>query len=186
MALLQELDTGTPIRAGDATVTLTIDGRQVSVPAGTSVMAAAALIDSADPEALRHRQSRGFRLLPAVPGRDRGPPRNARLLHDARRGGHGGPHPDAAAREAPARRDGALHLRPSARLPDLQRQRRLRIADAGRRVGLRDVRYGYDGANHLDGADRRLQPLFHLRIRRNASCARAACAPARRSRARSR
>ena len=31
-------------------------------------------------------------------------------------------------------------------------------------VGLRDVRYGYDGANHLEGADRRIQPLFHLRI----------------------
>ena len=34
MALLQELDTGTPIRTGEATVTLTIDGRKVSVAAG--------------------------------------------------------------------------------------------------------------------------------------------------------
>src|SRR6202034_3372489 len=44
MALLQELDTGTPIRVGAAEVTLTIDGRTVNVPQGTSVMAAAALL----------------------------------------------------------------------------------------------------------------------------------------------
>ena len=50
MALLQELDTGTPIRTGEATVTLTIDGRRVSVPPGTSVMAAAALIDNPIPK----------------------------------------------------------------------------------------------------------------------------------------
>ena len=50
MALLQELDTGTPIRTGAPTVTLTIDGRQVSVPPGTSVMAAAALIDNPIPK----------------------------------------------------------------------------------------------------------------------------------------
>ena len=50
MALLQELDTGTPIRTGEATVTLTIDGRKVSVPPGTSVMAAAALIDNPIPK----------------------------------------------------------------------------------------------------------------------------------------
>ena len=34
MALLQELDTGTPIRVGAAEVTLTIDGQTVSVPQG--------------------------------------------------------------------------------------------------------------------------------------------------------
>ncbi len=50
MALLQELDVGTPIRAGAPTVTLTIDGRKVSVPPGTSVMAAAALIDDPIPK----------------------------------------------------------------------------------------------------------------------------------------
>src|SRR5574337_2224632 len=48
--LLQELDTGTPIRTGAATVTLTIDGRKVSVPPGTSVMAAAAMIDNPIPK----------------------------------------------------------------------------------------------------------------------------------------
>ena len=37
-----ELDTGTPIRVSETLVTLTIDGRPVTVPHGTSVMAAAA------------------------------------------------------------------------------------------------------------------------------------------------
>src|SRR5260221_2280144 len=41
MALLKEPDLGTPARSG-AAVTLTIDGRSVTVPAGTSIMRAAA------------------------------------------------------------------------------------------------------------------------------------------------
>jgi formate dehydrogenase major subunit len=41
MALIKEVDYGTPIRHADKTVTLTIDGESLSVPAGTSVMAAA-------------------------------------------------------------------------------------------------------------------------------------------------
>ena len=44
MPLIPELDTGTPIRVSDKLVTLTIDGRSVTVPHGTSVMAAAALM----------------------------------------------------------------------------------------------------------------------------------------------
>ena len=41
MALVKELDTGTPIRVANSDVTLTIDGVAVTVPRGTSVMAAA-------------------------------------------------------------------------------------------------------------------------------------------------
>jgi formate dehydrogenase major subunit len=41
MSLIKEIDYGTPIRVSDQTVTLTIDGTPVTVPAGTSVMAAA-------------------------------------------------------------------------------------------------------------------------------------------------
>lgn len=41
MSLVQEIDFGTPARVSDKTVTLIIDGESVSVPAGTSVMAAA-------------------------------------------------------------------------------------------------------------------------------------------------
>ncbi|MFX6160442.1 2Fe-2S iron-sulfur cluster-binding protein, partial [Acinetobacter baumannii] len=41
MTLIKEIDYGTPIRLNEQTVTLTIDGESVTVPAGTSVMAAA-------------------------------------------------------------------------------------------------------------------------------------------------
>ena len=82
MALLQELDTGTPIRAGEPTVTLTIDGRKVSVPPGTSVMAAAALIDNPIPKLCATDSLEAFgscRLcLVEIEGRKR----NAGLLHD--------------------------------------------------------------------------------------------------------
>jgi hypothetical protein len=95
MALLQELDTGTPIRTGEATVTLTIDGRKVSVPPGTSVMAAAALIDNPIPKLCATDSVEAFG--------------SCRLQ-------------DASPRAAASGRDGALHLRPSFGLPDLQRQ----------------------------------------------------------------
>ena len=37
MALIKEIDYGTPIRVSEQTVTLTIDGMHVTVPAGTSI-----------------------------------------------------------------------------------------------------------------------------------------------------
>ena len=42
MALIQETDYGTPKRVSETLVTLEIDGKSVTVPAGTSVMRAAA------------------------------------------------------------------------------------------------------------------------------------------------
>src|SRR5262245_20542541 len=42
MTLIRELDLGTPARPGPASVSVTIDGREVVVPEGTSIMRAAA------------------------------------------------------------------------------------------------------------------------------------------------
>ncbi|MGH6878697.1 MAG: 2Fe-2S iron-sulfur cluster-binding protein, partial [Rhizomicrobium sp.] len=42
MALVEEIDLGTPARRSAQKVTLTIDGRRVTAPAGTSIMRAAA------------------------------------------------------------------------------------------------------------------------------------------------
>ena len=50
MALIKELDTGTPIRTSAHSVTLTIDGQSVTVPAGTSVMAAASTMGTQIPK----------------------------------------------------------------------------------------------------------------------------------------
>jgi len=41
MSLIQEIDFGTPASKASTQVTLTIDGKRVSVPAGTSIMRAA-------------------------------------------------------------------------------------------------------------------------------------------------
>jgi len=50
MTLIRELDTGTPIRVADTSVTLTIDGQSVTVPKGTSIMAAAATMGTQVPK----------------------------------------------------------------------------------------------------------------------------------------
>src|SRR5229473_1985318 len=45
MQAIDDKDFGTPARVSDQTVSLEIDGREVTVPAGTSLMRAAALAD---------------------------------------------------------------------------------------------------------------------------------------------
>ncbi|WP_410824115.1 2Fe-2S iron-sulfur cluster-binding protein, partial [Methylobacterium oryzisoli] len=50
MPLIKEIDYGTPIRVADTAVTLTIDGQSVTVPAGTSVMAAAMMAGTQIPK----------------------------------------------------------------------------------------------------------------------------------------
>ena len=60
------------------------------------------------------------------------------------------------------------------------------LQDMAGAVGLRDVRYGYDGENHTQRRPRTSPIRTSPSIRRSASSARAACAPARRCRAPSR
>jgi formate dehydrogenase major subunit len=62
--------------------------------------------------------------------------------------------------EAAPRRDGALHLRPPARLPDLPANGNCELQDMAGAVGLREVRYGYDGANHLQAPKDTSNPYF--------------------------
>ena len=81
-----------------------------------------------DPEALRDRHARRVRLLPALPGRDRRPWRNARVLHHAGRRGHGGAHQERTPRPHPQGRHGALRLRPSGRFARPQQICRCRPA----------------------------------------------------------
>jgi formate dehydrogenase major subunit len=105
------------------------------VPEGTSVMRASNTLGISIPKlcATDNMEAWGSCRLCAV--EIEGPPRHPRLLHDARGARHGRPHPDRQDPQAPPRRDGALHLRPPARLPDLRRQRRLRASGHGRRRG---------------------------------------------------
>ncbi len=160
MALLQELDTGTPIRTGAPSVALTIDGRKVSVPPGTSVMAAAALIDNPIPKLCATDNLEAFG--------------SCRLCLVEIEGRKGTP----ASCTTPAEEGMVVHTR----TPRLKRLRRgvmeLYASDHPRDrltssangdcelqaqagiVGLREVRYGYGGANHLDAPIDASNPYF--------------------------
>ncbi len=178
MPLMQELDTGTPIRTGAATVTLTIDGRKVSVPPGTSVMAAAALIDNPIPKLCATDSLEAFG--------------SCRLCLVEIEGRKGTP----ASCTTPAEEGIVVHTK----TPRLERLRRgvmeLYISDhpldcltcsangdcelqtqAGN-VGLRDVRYGYDGANHLKAPVDASNPYFTFESSKCIVCSRCvrACA----------
>ncbi len=188
-----------PPRSAKETVTLTIDGFAVTVPEGTSIMRAAAEAGIQVPKLCATDMRRGLRLVPPVPGRDRGPRRHARrpAPRPSRRAWSSTPRPPKVQAAAPGR-DGAVHLGPPAGLPDLLGQRRLRIAGHGRR--RRPARCALRGeatpissrAGHLgrrptrSGCPRTTATPISPMTRRNASSARAACAPARRCRAPSR
>ncbi len=164
MPILQELDTGTPIRTGKPSVTLTIDGRKVSVAPQTSVMAAAALIDNPIPKLCATDNLEAFG--------------SCRLCLVEIEGRKGAP----ASCTTPAEEGMVVHTR-TARLERLRRGvMELYISDhpldcltcsangdcelqtqAGN-VGLRDVRYGYDGANHLRAPTDGSNPYFTFEI----------------------
>ena len=66
-SLIKEIDYGTPIRIAEKQVTLTIDGVAVSVPEGTSVMAAAMSLGTKIPKLCATDSIEPFRLVPPVP-----------------------------------------------------------------------------------------------------------------------
>ena len=116
-----EIDHGTPARESTETVTLEIDGMQVTVPRGHLADARGSRGRHQGAQAVRHRQPGALRLLPAVPGGDRGPQGLSRPRAPRR------PKPGMKVRTqtpqaagAAQGRDGALHLRPPAGLPDLR------------------------------------------------------------------
>ena len=172
MPLLQELDTGTPIRTGKPNVTLTVDGRKVSVPPGTSVMAAAALIDNLIPKLCATDNLEAFG--------------SCRLCLVEIEGRKGTP----ASCTTPAEEGMVVHTM-TARLERLRRGvMELYISDhpldcltcsangdcelqtqAGN-VGLRDVRYGYDGANHLKAPTDGSNPYFTFESSKCIVCSR--------------
>ena len=135
MTLIKEKDYGTPAvhAVNNKMVTLEIDGQEITVPEGTSIMRAAADLGIMVPKLCATDSLDPFgscRLcLVEIEGRKR----HAGLVHHARRARHQGHDAERPPRPHPQGRDGALHLRPSARLPHLRRQRRLRAAGHGRR-----------------------------------------------------
>ena len=133
MSLIKEIEYGTPESKSERMVTLTIDGQSVTVPEGTSIMRAAMEIGTEIPKLCATDSIKAFgscRLcLVEIEGRNGAP---ASCTTPVAPGIVVNTQTPRLARHPP-RGDGALYLRPSARLPDLRRQWRLRIAGYGRR-----------------------------------------------------
>ena len=167
-----QADFGTPAVHSDTLVTLTIDGRQVTVPAGTSVMRAAAECGGSIPKLCATDNVAAF-----------GSCRMCLVEIDGRRG-------TPASCTTPAEANMVVHTQ----TPRLEKLRRgvmelyisdhpldcltcsanndCELQDTAAQVGLRDVRYGYEGANHLGLAPDTSNPYFDFDPSKCIACSR--------------
>jgi formate dehydrogenase major subunit len=160
MSLIKEIDTGTPIRVSQATVTLTIDGTPVTVPQGTSVMAAAMQMGTKIPKLCATDMLEPFgscRLcLVEIEGR-RGTP--ASCTTPAENGMVVRTQTDRLA----SLRKGVMELYISDHPLDClicSANGDCELQDMAGAVGLREVRYGYEGENHLHAEKDLSNPYF--------------------------
>jgi formate dehydrogenase major subunit len=160
MSLIKELDYGTPAKIATQLVTLEIDGVPVTVPAGTSIMRAAAEIGTKVPKLCATDSLEAFgscRLcLVEIEGR-RGTPASCTTPVEP-----GMKVRTQTAKLGKLRRnvmelyisDHPLDCLTCAANGDCELQ------DMAGAVGLREVRYGYDGANHLKSEKDASNPYF--------------------------
>src|ERR1700684_836844 len=149
MLSIVEHDYGTPERVSAKLVTLTIDGQEVTVPAGTSVMRAAALSDVKIPKLCATEQLEAF-----------GSCRMCLVQIDGMKG-------LPASCTTPVAQGMVVHTQ-NKQLADIRRgvmelyisdhpldcltcpaNGHCELQDMAGVVGLREVRYGYEGENHL-------------------------------------
>jgi formate dehydrogenase major subunit len=159
MGLIRETDFGTPARAGEP-VALEIDGIAVSVPAGTSVMRAAMDAGIKVPKLCATDTLEAFgscRLcLVEIEGR-KGTP--ASCTTPVAPGMKVSTHPQRLA----ALRRGVMELYISDHPLDCltcAANGDCELQDMAGAVGLREVRYGYSGANHFEAARDESNPYF--------------------------
>jgi len=160
MPLIKETDYGTPASPAIQLVTLEIDGQPVTVPAGTSIMRAAAEMGTKVPKLCATDSLDAFgscRLcLVEIEGR-RGTPASCTTPVEP-----GMKVRTQTAKLAGLRRnvmelyisDHPLDCLTCAANGDCELQ------DMAGAVGLREVRYGYDGANHLESEKDVSNPYF--------------------------
>src|SRR5262245_10860681 len=160
LTLLKEKDLGTPERVSEKLVTLGIDGVAVSVPEGTSVMRAAAEIGFSIPKLCATDSLEPFgscrMCLVEIEGR-RGTPASCTTPAE-----NGMKVKTQTSKLAKLRRnvmelyisDHPLDCLTCAANGDCELQ------DMAGAVGLREVRYGYAGENHLDAAKDESNPYF--------------------------
>lgn len=160
MGYERQPDFGTPVVHSDAEVTCTIDGRAVTVPAGTTVMRAAALTGGSIPKLCATDNLKQF-----------GSCRLCLVEIDGMRG-------TPASCTTPVMQGMAVHTQ----TPRLEKLRRgvmelyisdhpldcltcsanndCELQDQAAAVGLRDVRFGYEGDNHLGAEADTSNPYF--------------------------
>jgi formate dehydrogenase major subunit len=159
MTFTREKDFGTPEATGLA-VSLTIDGRAVSVPAGTSIMRAAAMVDTDIPKLCATDSLESFgscRLcLVEIEGRGGYPASCTTPVA-----------PGMVVRTETERlrklRRGVMELYISDHPLDCltcSANGDCELQDQAGAVGLRDVRFGYEGENHLEGCKDESNPYF--------------------------
>jgi len=160
MLSIAEPDYGTPKSERTELVTLTIDGREVTVPAGTSVMRAAALSEIKIPKLCATEQLEAFgscRLclvqiegMKGLPASCTTPVAPGMKVHTHNK------------QIADIRR-GVMELYISDHPLDCltcPANGHCELQDMAGVVGLREVRYGYEGANHLDAPKDSSNPYF--------------------------
>ena len=149
MALMQEIDYGTPASVATTLVSLEIDGKPVTVPAGTSVMRAAVEAGVQVPKLCATDSVKAFgscRLcLVEIEGR-RGTPASCTTLAEP------GMKVRTSSPKLHKLRKGVMELYISDHPLDCLTcgaNGNCELQDMAGVVGLREVRYGYEGENHF-------------------------------------
>jgi formate dehydrogenase major subunit len=172
MSLLKEPDLGTPGRTGEATVDVEIDGHHVQVAEGTSVMRAAALAGIDIPKLCATDSLEPFG--------------SCRLCLVEVEGGRGTPAscttpvaPGMRVRTQTPKlaklRNGVMELYISDHPLDCltcSANGDCELQDMAGVVGLREVRYGFDGENHLDAPKDTSNPYFDFDASKCIACSR--------------
>src|SRR5271170_6890761 len=160
MSLVQEIDYGTPRAKTEKTVTLTIDGSAVTVPEGTSIMRAAMELGTKIPKLCATDNMEAFgscRLcLVEIDGRA-GTPASCTAVAEA------GMKVRTQSPKLARMRRGMMELYISDHPLDCltcAANGNCELQNMAGVVGLREVRYGYDGANHLVAEKDASNPYF--------------------------
>jgi formate dehydrogenase major subunit len=167
-----QADFGTPEVLSETLVTLTIDGRAVTVPLGTSVMRAAAESGGSIPSLCATDSVKAFgscrMCLVEIDGR-RGTPASCTTPAEAGMVVH--TQSDRIARL----RKGVMELYISDHPLDCltcSANNDCELQDTAAEVGLRDVRYGYSGENHLGLEADTSNPYFDFDPSKCIACSR--------------
>ncbi|MCP5143996.1 MAG: formate dehydrogenase subunit alpha [Gammaproteobacteria bacterium] len=160
MSMNHDIDHGTPAVDSDTNVTLMIDGIEVTVPAGTSLMRAASIAGIPVPKLCATDSLNSFgscRLcLVEVKGRNNTPASCTTLAEQ-------GMEVYTSTERLAKLRRGVMELYISDHPLDCltcSANGDCELQDMAGVVGLREVRYGFDGENHLEAAKDESNPYF--------------------------